>query len=116
MASNCSTAAPVSASHARPSSARPSASRLRAILRRSISATRAEALPQVAANNSWGNTNIVRRIASCRTSVRCSYSAVSTSATLTSGARAATDRYTEGASVACNATTAVVTSSGVLRR
>ena len=55
-------------------------------------ATRAEALPHAAGSRSRGNTNSVRRIASCLTRVRSSYSARSTSATVSPSTRAHSER------------------------
>ena len=80
------------ASQASPSSASPAATTSLPILRRSVSATRALALPHTAGSRSRGNAKRVRRIASCLTRLRSAYSARSMSATVTSSARAATER------------------------
>ena len=75
-------AASAASTHAAPSSASPPSSTSFASRTRWAAATRADALPQAAGSRSRGKTKRVRRIASCLTRLRSSYSARSTSATL----------------------------------
>ena len=75
-----------------PSAAIPAFSTSLAIRFSSASATRTDELPHAAGSRSRGNTNSVRRIASCLTRLRSAYSAWSTSATVSPSTRAAQER------------------------
>ena len=109
-----STSAHTGSIHASASSARPASTTHLASCLRCWTATRAAALPHAAGSRSRGKTKSVRRMASCLTRARSSYSAASTSATLTPGTRAHSARCTVAASVACRTVIARValTTSG----
>ena len=76
-------------------------------------ATRAEALPSAAGSRSRVNTNWVRRMASCFTSVWSTSNARSTSARSMPGTRAHSDRCGVDGSVACSTVTPSVAASTV---
>ncbi len=111
-ASSASTAAQARSIQAAPSSAIPWVSISLASRGRSWAATRADALPHAAGSRSRGNTKTVRRMASCLTIVRRSYSSRSMSSTPTSSTRANRERYTVAGSVACRTVIASVAATG----
>ena len=111
-----STSASAPASHASGSSVRPAARRSRCSRPRSPPAVRAAALPHAAGSRSRGNTNRVRRIASCLTRLRSVSRVATTCSRVTPSTRACTERWTVAGSVECSTTTDRVASTGSAAR